>query len=451
MARSRFMLLLLATILLWCSSRRSDAQAPNAAELTSLAAHPGPALRKAIESSFSAKDLESGHAWSGHLAQFFFVTRAASAPQLLIDGVPGPEMRSLPGSDLWFATAHLTKLGTVHSFHYTMGGKDFGGTDDLPAFTELSYPMAGVAQGKLSDTIQITSAIYDGMQTEYWIYVPAGYDPNKPAALMVFQDGGGYIKRDDSSHTLNVIDNLIAQHKIPYMICVFVNPGKIRAPAGNPTYDFVSAYAAKWHRSLDDSMRSTMYDTVSDRYPRFLRDEVLAQVEAKYNIRKDAYSRGITGLSSGGICAFNVAWQMPEQFSRVLTWIGSFTSIQWHEVPSAPDGGQDYPEKVLREPHRNLRVWLQDGANDMEWNQYGSWPNANLRMANALKLAGYDFHFSFGHGSHNSAHGEAQFPQEMMWLWRDYDPGKSEQTYLTEPSEKAKPPFRVSVTNRDAD
>jgi enterochelin esterase-like enzyme len=85
-----------------------------------------------------------------------------------------------------------------------------------------------------------------------------------------------------------------------------------------------------------------------------------------------------SGASSGGICAFNAAWQMPDQFSRVITRIGSFVAIQWKEDPAAAAvGGQDYPEKVLRELKRNLRVWLQDGVNDMEDNffgsRYGSW------------------------------------------------------------------------------
>jgi enterochelin esterase-like enzyme len=197
-------------------------------------------------------------------------------------------------------------------------------------------------------------------------------------------------------------------------------------------------------------MRSTLYDTVSDRYARFLRDEVLAEVEAKYNLRKDAYSRAITGMSSGGICSFNAAWQMPDQFSRVISWIGSFVSIQWKEDPAVADGGQDYPEKVLREAHRNLRVWLQDGAEDMELENYGSWPLANLRLANALKLKNYDFHLSFGKGTHNAGQGAAEFPQAMVWLWRDYDPSKTTQAYEMEPSEKSKPLFRVSVINRDA-
>jgi len=196
-------------------------------------------------------------------------------------------------------------------------------------------------------------------------------------------------------------------------------------------------------------MRSTEYDTVSDRYVRFLRDEIIPELSAHYNLRKDAYSHAITGLSSGGICSFNSAWQMPDQFSRVISWIGSFAAIQWKEDPAIPDGGQDYPEKILREPARNLRVWLQDGSNDQENDRYGSWPLANIRMANALKLKNYDFHFSFGEGNHNSGHGAAEFPAEMIWLWRDYDPARTSQTYEIEPAEKAKPLFRVSIARRN--
>jgi len=427
------------------------AQTRSASELVQLAKENSPHLQQAIQDTFSAKDLEAGTAWSGHLHDFFFAVRAPSRPVLLIDDAPGPAMQPIPSTDLWFVAAQIGRLGGAHTFRYQVEGKDFGGSLNLPAFSELSYSMPGVKQGTLSPKLTIASRIYDGMKADYWIYVPAGYDPGVPAALMVFQDGGGYIKRDAGSQTLNVIDNLIALKKIPVMICIFVNPGKIDGPPGNPTYEFVKAYGEKWHRTLDDSMRSTLYDTVSDRYPRFLRDELLPEVAAKYNLRKDAYSHAITGLSSGGICSFNAAWQMPDLFSRVLTWIGSFTSIQWKETPGVADGGQDYPEKVLREPHRNLRVWLQDGSDDMEWNQYGSWPLANVRMANALKLKGYDFHFSFGKGGHNSAHGEAQFPEEMTWLWRDYDPAKTEQAYEMEPAEKAKPSFRVQIFNRDAD
>ena len=272
---------------------------------------------------------------------------------------------------------------------------------------------------------------------------------------MVIQDGQYYTDRDGNNPFLNVLDNLIAQKKIPVIICVFISPGKIANATGTATYTAAKAYGEKWHRQIEDSMRSILYDTASDRYPRFLRDELLPEVEAKYNIRKDAYSRGIMGLSSGAICSFNAAWQMPEQFSRVISWIGSFVSLQWQENSANADGGQDYPDEVLREPKRNIRVWLQDGSRDMQLGgaqrNYGNWPAANLRMANALKVAGYDFHFSFGEGTHNGAQGAVELPEELMWLWRDYDPVRKEQQFEQDSEEKAMPPFRFTLVGRETD
>jgi len=441
----------LALLLVCFACLAQAAEKMSATQLIELAKSNSPNLRNAITDSFDGKELKEGTAWSGHGPDFFFATQASSQPSLLIDHAPGPQMQPLAGSDLWYAAAHVEPIGRLHAFHYMINGAPFGGKLDLPAFGPLSYLQSGVPSGTVSERIVHTSKIYDGMKSEYWIYVPAQYDPKVPAALMVFQDGSGYIHRDGNNPTLNVIDNLIAQKKIPVMIAVFINPGDIADSPDTPTYNFVKAYSDKWHRTLKDSMRSTLYDTVSDRYARFLRDEVLADVQSHYNIRKDAYSWAITGLSSGGICSFNAAWQMPDRFSRVISWIGSFTSIQWKEDPALPDGGQDYAEKILREPKRNIRVWLQDGSADQENERYGSWPLANIRMANALKLKDYDFHFSFGKGTHNPGQGAVEFPDEMIWLWRDYDAAKAEQTYEMEPSEKAKPVFRVLITNREAE
>ncbi len=422
-----------------------------APQLIELAKSNSPALPDAIAASFDAKELKDATASMSRGPEFFFALEAASQPALMIDGAPGPAMNHRAGSNLWYASAHIEPVGRLHSFHYIIDGAKFGGRLDLPAFAPDSYLAPGVPSGTLSAKITHASKIYDGMKSDYWIYVPAQYDPRTAAALMVFQDGESYLDRNEKFLVLNAIDNLIAQKKIPVMICVFINPGDISGSPDTPTYNFVKAYSEKWHRTLKDSMRSTLYDTVSDRYVRFLRDEILAEVGAKYNLRQDAYSRTITGLSSGGICSFNAAWQMPDQFSRVLTWIGSYTSIQWKEDSANPDGGQDYPDKVLREPKRNIRVWLQDGSADMEQERYGSWPLANIRMANALKLKGYDFHFSFGGGTHNPGQGAAEFPESMLWLWRDYDPSKTAQTFEMEKSEQTLPVFRVSIANRKAE
>ena len=426
------------------------AEKRNAAQLIELAKTPGPALKDAITATFEAKDLNEGTAWAGRGPDFFFATHAQSAPQLFIDGARGPGMLQIAGDNLWYAVARIDQLGKLHSFYYNVNGTKFGGKLDVPAFGPLSYMQPGVPSGTLSARITHISKIYDGMKSDYWVYVPAQYRADTPAALMVFQDGESYIDRDGNNPALNVIDNLIAEKKIPVMICVFINPGDIEGSPGNPTYAQVKKYSDEWKRTMKDSMRSTLYDTVSDRYVRFLRDEVIPEIGGKYNLRKDSYSRAITGLSSGGICAFDAAWQMPEQFGRVISWIGSFSAIQWKEDPAVLDGGQDFPDKILREPKRNIRVWLQDGSEDLDL-RYGNWPLNNLRMANALKAEAYDFHFSYGKGTHNSAHGAAEFPAEMIWLWRDYDPAKISQSFEIEPSEKTKPIFRVSVANRDTE
>jgi enterochelin esterase family protein len=168
-------------------------------------------------------------------------------------------------------------------------------------------------------------------------------------------------------------------------------------------------------------------------------------VYAKYNIRRDAYSRAIQGQSSGGIAAFNVAFNHPESFSRVYTVVGSFTALQWK--PGELEGGNIYPFKVRREPKRNLRVWMNDGSEDQEAGS-GSWPLQNIQLANSLKLKGYDFHFSFGGGSHHAALASSELPECLTWLWRDYALGTTEQIYEQSAEEKSKPVFRVRVYNR---
>ena len=329
-------------------------------------------------SQLPADDIEKGIAVASDGPDFLFAIQSEKQPALFIDSEPaGGAMKRSAKNGPWVFAIQL-KTGRSHSFYYMVDGKKMGGRTDVAAYTADSYDHPGVPHGKLSEMLVHSSKLYEGMKSDYWIYVPAQYDPATPAALMVWQDGQGLIQRDGPTRAQIVFDNLTAQKKIPVMIHVFISPGKVG----------------------DKAMRSIEYDTVSDKYPNFLRDEVLPEVYAKYNIRKDGYSRAISGNSSGGICAFNAAWWQQDQFARVLSHIGSFTSIQWH--PGEIDGGNVYPFKIRKEAKRNIRVWLQDGSEDLE-NNHGSWPLQNLQMANSLKMMGYDFHLSFGNGTHNGA------------------------------------------------
>jgi enterochelin esterase-like enzyme len=364
-------------------------------------------------------DLKKGTATAGHGGNLIFAVQSDHPAKLFVNDEPVPVQSD---AGLQYGIAHLPS-GRTHNFYFVIDSARFGGKTDVPAWPIEAYEQAGVPQGKVTEKLVHTSTIYEGMRSDYWVYTPAQYDPSKPAALMVWQDGEVNVDRKAASHTLNVIDNLTYQKRIPVMVHVFISPGLMG----------------------QQRMRSIEYDTVDDRYPRFLRDEILAEVSKNYNIRKDAYSRGIVGESSGGICAFNAAWQQPDQFSRVISRIGSFTSIQWK--PNKLDGGQNYPNMIRKQAKRNIRVWLQDGAEDLE-NEHGSWPLQNIQMANSLKRGGYDFHLSFGNGTHTRLGGQVEAPAELDWLWRDYDPAKTEQTYTADPAEKDRPFYRIKTLNR---
>jgi enterochelin esterase-like enzyme len=254
----------------------------------------------------------------------------------------------------------------------------------------------GMPQGTVTKH-EWKSTIFEGTIRDYWVYVPKQYDPAKPACVMVFQDGHAYVSETGEFRAPIVFDNLISKGEMPVTIGVFINPG--HKAATTPDKPFSA------------NNRSFEYDTLSDQYARFLLEEMLPEVGKECKLTDNAAGRAICGISSGGICAFTVAWQRPDAFSKVLTHVGSFTNIR---------GGHVYPALIRKtKPAKPIRVFLQDGANDLD-NEHGNWPLANQEMAAALKFAKYDYRFEFGTEGHNGKHGGAILPDSLRWLWRDY-------------------------------
>jgi enterochelin esterase-like enzyme len=399
------------------------AQTPPLEELIDMARQ-GPSASGLKEQITKTLSPRGGNAVWGQ--DYLFVANSPTPATVSIDQEPPHAMAEVPGSSFWML---LTKMrtGVTHSYQFYADGKPLGARGDAVGYNPDSYEKPGVPRGKVSEKRTITSRIYDAMKADYWVYASPGVDPAVPAALMVWQDGQGLVGEYSRSRLFTVTENLVHQKLMPPIVYVLIAPGQ--SPQGRP-------------------MRSIEYDTMSDRYPRFLMEEVLPEVEKEYKLRQDAYSRGIAGISSGGICAFNAAWLMPEHFSRVHSGVGSFTSIQWHPEEKL-DGGNVYPFKVRKEPKRNIRIWMSDGSDDLE-NQFGSWPMQNIQMANSLKLRGYDFHFRFGTATHGEAQVALDLPESLTWLWRDYDSAKTSQDFVMDPAEKDKPFFRVNIANRDA-
>jgi enterochelin esterase family protein len=258
----------------------------------------------------------------------------------------------------------------------------------------------GVPKGSVTRHEWNDSKVFPNTKREYYIYVPARYDREQPAALTVFQDGRNYIRDEGDFRAPVVFDNLIHKKEMPVTIGVFINPG-----------GFKDKSSAKGGGKPGQENRSFEYDTLSGDYAKFLLSEILPEVAKEHPFTDDPEGRAICGSSSGGICAFTVAWQRPDQFRKVLSTIGSFTNIR---------GGDAYPGMIRKGSDKKpIRVFLQDGSNDLD-NAHGNWPLANKQMYAALKFRGYDVNFVYGEGAHNGNHGGAIFPDALRWLWRDY-------------------------------
>ena len=241
-----------------------------------------------------------------------------------------------------------------------------------------------------------SSTVFPGTTREWSLYVPKQYDAAKPACVMIFFDGFAYSKTDGAIRVPVVFDNLIAKKEMPVTLAVFIQPGNVKAATPD---------------AKDRSNRSFEYDSLGDANARFVLDELMPLVAKDFNITKDPAGWAACGMSSGGIAAFTLAWERPERVGKVVSHIGSFTNIR---------GGYVYPAEIrkTKDKRKPLRVFLQDGANDLD-NLHGNWPLANQDMAAALKFAGYDYKFEFGDGGHSPKHGGALFPDTMRWLWRD--------------------------------
>jgi enterochelin esterase family protein len=290
---------------------------------------------------------------------------------------------------VWTAALALLGAGPVAAADSYKLGPDSQRQDGVPAGTVTKHAWAD-------------SKVYPGTVRDYWVYVPAQYRPDgPPACVMVFQDGGGYVSPTGQFRAPIVFDNLIHRKEMPVTVGVFINPGTF-PPAG-------AGRRARSNRSYE-------YDTLSDQYAKFLETEILPTVGKSLKLRTDPAGRAICGSSSGGICAFTAAWERPDLFSKVLSHVGSFTNIRH---------GDQYPGLIRKAMRKPIRVFLQDGCNDLD-NEHGDWPLANRSMVAALKFMDYDYKFAFGDGGHNGRHGGAILPESVRWLWRDTPGAKSE-------------------------
>ena len=290
-----------------------------------------------------------------------------------------------------------------------------------------SKPRDGVPKGKFTETKVIKSDVFPGTQHTYWVYVPAQYDPAQSTAVMVFNDGQAMKAEPGDVQAQNVLDNLIFRREIPVMLGVFINPGRHPdQPEPNP-------------RDWGDrtSNRADEYNPPTDKYARVVVEELMPALKKEFNISPDPDLHGIMGSSSGGCAAFAVAWFRPNEFRKVITFVGSFTDIRGEYI---------YPELVAESDKKPIRIFMQDGRNDNRRPSHpnGDWFYQNVRLMKALTAKGYEVNYAWGIGNHGQKQGGAIFPEMMRWLWRD-------QPVATDPNDTVERSFRhpgLTATNQ---
>jgi enterochelin esterase family protein len=284
-----------------------------------------------------------------------------------------------------------------------------------------SRPMAGVPKGRLEGPFLFRSQIIANTVRQYWIFVPAQYVASQPANVLVFQDGNRATNPAGSLQVPQVLENLVASKDIPVTIGIFITPGQ----RGEVYPDTIG--------TGNPNNRAAEYDSLTDTYTRFLVEEMLPEVGRKYNLTTDPARRAIGGTSSGAICAFTVAWHRPDVFRNVISGIGSYTSIGYRPArdgqPMVP-GGDLYPTLIRKNPIKPIRIFLQDGSNDLN-NEHGNWFLANQQMLSALEYANatadarktpgprYEVNHVWGDGAHADTHLGSILPDVLRWIWKD--------------------------------
>ncbi|MDX2249154.1 MAG: alpha/beta hydrolase-fold protein [Bacteroidia bacterium] len=283
--------------------------------------------------------------------------------------------------------------------------------------TPYHFPQEGVPRGELKGPFSFRSKIIEGTVRQYWLFIPAQYEASKPASVLVFQDGYRATNPEGSIRAPQVLENLIAKGEIPVTIGIFISPG-------NLSEEYPTDLGSR-----NPNNRAAEYDAMNNRYARFIVEEMLPEVSKQYNLTNDPEQRAIGGTSSGAIASFTVAWYYPDMFRKVYSSIGSYVSIGFRpdETPIKL-GGQDYPALIRREAIRPMRIYVQDGINDLS-NRWGDWFLANQQMVSAMKYANenadqnkdtgprYQFKAVWTDGEHNDKHPGALLPEGLKWLW----------------------------------
>jgi len=316
----------------------------------------------------------------------FYSLLPKHAPDMGLDNLSGSQTPGAP-QDLWSYNPRDTHMQWIIR---PLAGTPISPADFAPpAYTPPSVKAEDVLPGVVKQCSFAQSAIFPGTVRDVTVFIPAQYDGSKPACVYVKTDG--YNPREKT-----LLETLIAAKEMPVTIGVFVRPGDLKPPMKG---------------TMGRRNRCFEYDGMGDNNVRFFIEELLPFVAKEFSLKLSASGndRCIAGGSSGGITAFNAAWERPEAFSRVYAASGSFVAFR---------GGHEFPTLVRKFEARPIRAYLTTGTHDME-NCAGDWFLLDQEMDKALKFSGYDYFFRIINGGHVAGYYD-YYREAMAFLWKDW-------------------------------
>ena len=382
-----------------CQAQNSSWTPPPAIEVEKLIGTNNSLAAEKIRKSWGQKGLETGkQRW---IEKTTLLVGILSETPVVIESTDGKKIGNLTQLDEKGLHAFAKTMPNGTAFDYVLknaDGKVIGGNSvkiEYYPYPEDSFEKEGMPKGKLHAHRWTDSKIYPNTEREFLVYIPDQYDGSEPAALMVFQDGLRHADKKSSGglRAPIVFDNLIAAGKMPVIIGIFINPGRLpNQPEGSKPRN-----------------RSVEYDSLGDTYVTFLLEEIIPFVEKTHALKlsDDPGQWAIAGGSSGCACAWTAAWERPDKFGKVLGWVGTFVDIR---------GANAYPSLVRKTERKPIRAALLGEENDLD-NRFGNWPLANRQMETALEFADYDYRYWWGPGFHGSRHAAVMLPEMLTWLW----------------------------------
>lgn len=248
--------------------------------------------------------------------------------------------------------------------------------------------------GKIINGSCIGNVYEPGIKNNYITYLPEVPHP-EPLALYLFLEANQTV-------ILPLMEQLMREELIPWGVLLLVEPGALEPPAGSVP------------EAAQRRMRAEQFDQFGREYADYLVAELIPSATAALNVELDPSPdrHFITGGSSGGLCAWNVAWFRNDMFRRVFLSSPTFAAMR---------GGEEVMVLCRKMESRPIRIYMTVGTDEPDY-YFGNSFYAACNAAKAFDFAGYDYRFEVFSGEGHCARREdpALLRRVMSFLWANW-------------------------------